>query len=81
MIEVGGAGTLERSLATVRTGGRIAYIGVLTGLGAQANPVALIPKRQWRDATYEALASKSRPAVRISGRADRVPRSVGSDLG
>ena len=44
MIEVGGAGTLERSLATVRTGGRIAYIGVLTGLGAQANPVALIPK-------------------------------------
>ena len=60
MIEVGGAGTLERSLATVRTGGRIAYIGVLSGLGAQANPVALIPKRQWRDATYEALASKSR---------------------
>jgi len=44
VIEVGGPGTLERSLASVRMGGRIAYIGVLTGLGAQANPVALIPK-------------------------------------
>lgn len=44
VIEVGGPGTLERSLASVRTGGRIAYIGVLTGLAGQANPVALIPK-------------------------------------
>jgi NADPH:quinone reductase-like Zn-dependent oxidoreductase len=44
VIEVGGPGTLERSLASVRIGGRIAYIGVLTGLGAQANPVSLIPK-------------------------------------
>jgi len=44
VIEVGGPGTLERSLASIRIGGRIAYIGVLTGLGAQANPVALIPK-------------------------------------
>lgn len=44
VIEVGGPGTLERSLASVRIGGRIAYIGVLTGLAAQANPVALIPK-------------------------------------
>ena len=44
VIEVGGPGTLERSLASVRTGGRIAYVGVLTGLGAQANPVAVIPK-------------------------------------
>lgn len=44
VIEVGGPGTLERSLASVRTGGRIAYIGVLTGLSGQANPVALIPK-------------------------------------
>jgi NADPH:quinone reductase-like Zn-dependent oxidoreductase len=43
VIEVGGPGTLERSLASVCTGGRIAYIGVLTGLAGQANPVALIP--------------------------------------
>lgn len=44
VVEVGGPGTLERSLVSVRTGGRIAYIGVLTGLAAQANPVMLIPK-------------------------------------
>ena len=30
-------------MASVCTGGRIAYIGVLTGLAGQANPVALIP--------------------------------------
>ena len=43
VVEVGGPGTLERSLACVRTSGRIAYIGVLTGLAGQANPVMLIP--------------------------------------
>ena len=43
VLEVGGPGTLERSLASVCTSGRIAYIGVLTGLAGQANPVALIP--------------------------------------
>lgn len=44
VLEVGGPGTLERSLMSVKIGGRIAYIGVLTGLGGQANPVMLIPK-------------------------------------
>jgi NADPH:quinone reductase-like Zn-dependent oxidoreductase len=29
---------------SVATGGRIAYIGVLTGLAGAANPVMLIPK-------------------------------------
>ena len=44
VLEVGGPGTLERSLMSVATGGRIAYIGVLTGLAGAANPVMLIPK-------------------------------------
>lgn len=43
VVEVGGPGTLERSLGSIRTSGRIAYIGVLTGLAGQANPVMLIP--------------------------------------
>jgi NADPH:quinone reductase-like Zn-dependent oxidoreductase len=43
VVEVGGAGTLERSLVSVRTGGRISYIGVLTGAG-QANTLMLIPR-------------------------------------
>jgi len=44
VLEVGGPGTLERSLMSVGVGGRIAYIGVLTGLAGAANPVMLIPK-------------------------------------
>jgi NADPH:quinone reductase-like Zn-dependent oxidoreductase len=44
VVEVGGPGTLEQSLMSLRVGGRIAYVGVLTGLAAQANPVMLIPK-------------------------------------
>ena len=33
MVEVGGAGTLERSLASARLGGYVGVIGVLTGVG------------------------------------------------
>ena len=33
VVEVGGAGTLERSFKAVRTGGHIALIGVLAGVG------------------------------------------------
>ncbi|MFY0575379.1 zinc-dependent alcohol dehydrogenase family protein [Cystobacter fuscus] len=38
VVEVGGAGTLERSLRAVRTGGTVSVIGVLSG-GAGAVPV------------------------------------------
>ena len=43
VIEVGGAGTLDRSLKAVRHGGHIALIGVLAGPGA-FNPVAILMK-------------------------------------
>ena len=43
VIEVGGAGTLERSAKAVRTGGFIALIGVLAGVGA-FNPMAVLMK-------------------------------------
>lgn len=42
VVEVGGAGTLEKSIAAVRIGGRIAYIGILTG-GA-IDPTAIMRK-------------------------------------
>ncbi|MGC3991658.1 MAG: NAD(P)-dependent alcohol dehydrogenase [Chthoniobacteraceae bacterium] len=38
VIEVGGSGTLERSLNAVRTGGTVSLIGVLSGLGSAINP-------------------------------------------
>lgn len=43
VVEVGGAGTLERSLKAVRTGGHVALIGVLAGGGA-VNPMLVLMK-------------------------------------
>ncbi|GMU23913.1 MAG: NADPH:quinone oxidoreductase [Phycisphaerae bacterium] len=41
VIELGGAGTLGQSLQSVRIGGHVALIGVLTGAG-QANPLPVL---------------------------------------
>jgi NADPH:quinone reductase-like Zn-dependent oxidoreductase len=41
VVEVGGAGTLERSFKAVRTGGHIALIGVLSGTGT-VNPMPVL---------------------------------------
>jgi NADPH:quinone reductase-like Zn-dependent oxidoreductase len=43
VVELGGAGTLGKSLRAVRTGGRVSLIGVLTG-GGQVNPMPLLMK-------------------------------------
>ncbi len=44
VVEVGGAGTLEKSLRSVRHGGTVGLIGVLTGFEAQVNPIAILQK-------------------------------------
>jgi NADPH:quinone reductase-like Zn-dependent oxidoreductase len=41
-VEVGGAGTLPRSLQATRIGGRIAVIGLLTGPGAMIDPMPIL---------------------------------------
>lgn len=43
VLEVGGAGTLERSVRAVRTGGHVALIGVLAG-GTAFNPIQVLMK-------------------------------------
>ncbi len=43
VVEVGGAGTLGKSLRAVRTGGHISLIGVLSG-GGQFNPMPVLMK-------------------------------------
>jgi len=43
VIEVGGAGTFEQSLAAIRLGGTISYIGLLAGTGA--SPVGAILRK------------------------------------
>jgi NADPH:quinone reductase-like Zn-dependent oxidoreductase len=74
VVEVGGPGTLERSLMSVRTGGRIAYVGVLTGLAAQANPVMLIPKC----ASIHGFRGQPQH-VRVHARCDRRPQHPTGD--
>ena len=43
VIEVGGAGTLQRSLNSVRMGGHVAVIGVLSGKG-EIDPISILMK-------------------------------------
>jgi NADPH:quinone reductase-like Zn-dependent oxidoreductase len=44
IVEVGGAGTLPKSLQAVRIGGRISLIGVLTGMGSEIDPMPILFK-------------------------------------
>src|SRR5437588_8027000 len=44
VVEVGGAGTLAKSLRAVRMNGRIYLIGVLSGGGGQMNPTPILMK-------------------------------------
>lgn len=44
VLEVGGAGTLEKSLVATRFGGMVGLIGVLTGFGGSINPDAVLRK-------------------------------------
>jgi NADPH:quinone reductase-like Zn-dependent oxidoreductase len=41
-VEVGGAGTLPRSFMATRLAGRIAVIGLLTGAGAEVDPMPIL---------------------------------------
>jgi NADPH:quinone reductase-like Zn-dependent oxidoreductase len=44
VVEIGGAGTLPRSLRAVRAGGRLSLIGVLTGGGGEVNLLPVLMK-------------------------------------
>jgi NADPH:quinone reductase-like Zn-dependent oxidoreductase len=53
VVEVGGPGTLEKSLACVAAGGQIALIGVLTGFGAPTSSLfPLVAKNARMDGIY-----------------------------
>ena len=45
VVEVGGAGTLPRSLRAVRVGGQISLIGVLAGGAGEVNPLPVVMKK------------------------------------
>lgn len=42
VVEVGGAGTLERSLRAVRVGGQVSVIGVLSGISSELNIIPIL---------------------------------------
>lgn len=44
VVEVGGAGTLAKSLQAVRYGGQVNLIGVLSGFGGEINPMPILQK-------------------------------------
>jgi NADPH:quinone reductase-like Zn-dependent oxidoreductase len=44
VVEVGGAGTLNRSMHVLAQGGKVALIGVLTGRAGNVNPYTLMPR-------------------------------------
>lgn len=44
VLEVGGAGTLEKSLSATRFGGMVGLIGILSGIGGAINPDAVLRK-------------------------------------
>jgi NADPH:quinone reductase-like Zn-dependent oxidoreductase len=44
VVEVGGAGTIAKSLGAIRVGGKISMIGVLSG-AADLNPTLILGKR------------------------------------
>ncbi len=44
VVEVGGAGTLEKSFQAVRIGGTVSLVGILTGASGQVNPLPVLLK-------------------------------------
>ena len=44
VVEVGGPGTLQKSIEAVRVGGTIGLIGILTGVAGQVSPTAIMRK-------------------------------------
>jgi NADPH:quinone reductase-like Zn-dependent oxidoreductase len=44
VLELGGAGTLTRSMTAVKINGRISLVGILTGVEGQINPMAILRK-------------------------------------
>lgn len=80
VVEVGGAGTLERSFAATRVGGHVALIGVLTG-GA-ANPVPVMRNSLTVNGIYvgsRAMFARMNRAIAAAGTKPVIDRTYGFD--
>ena len=65
VVEVGGVGTLERSIDSLADRGKIALIGVLTGRSAPLNPNALM----WKEGSLHGIKVGNRDAFEQMNRA------------
>jgi NADPH:quinone reductase-like Zn-dependent oxidoreductase len=52
VLDVGGAGTLSRSIGSVAVGGTVTMIGVLTGVGSAGSPYGLLGKQASMHGVY-----------------------------
>jgi len=87
VVEVGGAGTLERSFKAVRTGGHIALIGVLAGTGT-VNPMPVLMRHltvrgifvgsrsMFEDMNRAFEVHQTRPVVDAVYRFDEFPKAL-----
>ena len=70
VVEVGGVGTLEKSLETLAPGGKVCLIGVLTGIRAEINPYALM----WKTGTMHGIRVGSTETFAQMNRAIEISR-------
>jgi NADPH:quinone reductase-like Zn-dependent oxidoreductase len=82
VVEVGGAGTLERSLAATAVSGRVSLIGVLTGAAGAVNPMLALFNRITVQGIYvgsvEMFAAMNR-AIEASKLQPVIDRTFGFD--
>jgi NADPH:quinone reductase-like Zn-dependent oxidoreductase len=88
VVEVGGAGTLQRSFRAVRLGGCISLIGVLSGNSGQVNPLPILMKnirvqgiyvgsREMFEAMNRAIAlHQLRPVIDRAFRFDQIKEAL-----
>ena len=68
VVEVGGSGTLNRSLRAVRAGGTVSLIGVLTGVSAEINTAMILQKAIHLNGIYvgsKTMFEKLNHAIRV----------------
>ena len=81
VVELGGAGTLSRSLKAVRTGGHVALIGVLSG-GGDVNPMPVLMKTVRLQGVYvgsRAMFEGMNRAITLHGMKPVIDRVFGFD--
>jgi NADPH:quinone reductase-like Zn-dependent oxidoreductase len=82
VLEVGGAGTFDQSVSSLRIGGRVCVIGVLTGITAPINTAAILRGMVRVSGIYvgsRAMFEEMNRAIEASGMRPHIDRSFGFD--